>query len=233
MLAGCFRHVFFEMFLVALILTLLGCTELLFAGASNWVFMRTQRTLTAAASPLCRTADRRYDGFMDAIRLGIRWDCQLPGWASSWRKHTRPPHPAMSLYTLWCSFSLPFRPIMRCAGWSTNRTTLRCRYHHGWNVHGINGAWSTERSRRATARLRHSRSSRGRAFSAGRPDHRRIGAPHRHRPVRRGEITAVGFVFTAKSIVRYHDFAKPDFAEYYLIGTLYSVVIAVMLSLLL
>lgn len=46
----------------------------------------------------------------------------------------------------------------------------------------------------------------------------------------RGEMAAVGFVFTAKSIVRYHDFAKPDFAEYYLIGTLYSVVIALALS---
>lgn len=49
----------------------------------------------------------------------------------------------------------------------------------------------------------------------------------------RGEIAAIGFVFTAKSIVRYHDFTKPDFAEYYLIGTLYSVVIALMLNALL
>lgn len=49
----------------------------------------------------------------------------------------------------------------------------------------------------------------------------------------RGEIGAIGFVFTAKSIVRYHDFTKPDFAEYYLIGTLYSVVISLSLNALL
>lgn len=49
----------------------------------------------------------------------------------------------------------------------------------------------------------------------------------------RGEMAAIGFIFTAKSIARYRDFNKPDFTEYYLIGTLYSVIIALALSTLL
>lgn len=46
----------------------------------------------------------------------------------------------------------------------------------------------------------------------------------------RGEMGAVGFVFAAKSIVRFREFERRDFAEYYLIGTLYSIVFALVLS---
>lgn len=41
-----------------------------------------------------------------------------------------------------------------------------------------------------------------------------------------GQYTAVALVFTAKSIVRFKDFENRDFAEYYLYGTLLSVVTA-------
>lgn len=46
----------------------------------------------------------------------------------------------------------------------------------------------------------------------------------------RGELAAVGFVFTAKSIVRYREFERQEFAEYYLVGTLYSILVALALS---
>ncbi|NLN27498.1 MAG: hypothetical protein GX161_04705 [Firmicutes bacterium] len=49
----------------------------------------------------------------------------------------------------------------------------------------------------------------------------------------RGEMAAVGFVFAGKSIVRYKEFDRKDFAEYYLVGTLYSILIALGLTTLL
>jgi hypothetical protein len=45
-------------------------------------------------------------------------------------------------------------------------------------------------------------------------------------------LTAVVFVFTAKSIARFNDLNDRDFAEYYLIGTLLSTLLAVSLGLL-
>ena len=42
-----------------------------------------------------------------------------------------------------------------------------------------------------------------------------------------GQYAAIGLVFTAKSVVRFKDFENRDFAEYYLYGTLMSVVTAV------
>lgn len=42
-----------------------------------------------------------------------------------------------------------------------------------------------------------------------------------------GNTAGIGFVITAKSIVRYPRLSEPEFAEYYLCGTLLSVVIAV------
>lgn len=42
------------------------------------------------------------------------------------------------------------------------------------------------------------------------------------------QYAAIGLVFTAKSIARYDEITKnPSFAEYYLVGTLLSVIIAV------
>ncbi len=41
-----------------------------------------------------------------------------------------------------------------------------------------------------------------------------------------GSITGLGLVITAKSIVRYPKLSEPHFAEYYLVGTLLSVVLA-------
>lgn len=43
-------------------------------------------------------------------------------------------------------------------------------------------------------------------------------------------MAAVGLVFTAKSIVRYKEFDRKEFAEYYLVGTLYSILIALALT---
>lgn len=49
-----------------------------------------------------------------------------------------------------------------------------------------------------------------------------------------GQYAAVGLIFTAKSITRYDKITKePSFAEYYLVGTLLSVLIAVVSALLL
>ncbi|MDD5904368.1 MAG: DUF3307 domain-containing protein [Clostridium sp.] len=42
-----------------------------------------------------------------------------------------------------------------------------------------------------------------------------------------GQFAAIALVFTAKSVVRFKDFENRDFAEYYLYGTLMSVVTAV------
>lgn len=42
-----------------------------------------------------------------------------------------------------------------------------------------------------------------------------------------GNTAGIGFVITAKSIIRYPRLSEPEFAEYYLCGTLLSVVIAV------
>jgi hypothetical protein len=47
-----------------------------------------------------------------------------------------------------------------------------------------------------------------------------------------GQYGSIGFVLTAKSIARFKNFEKEDFAEYYLVGTLYSVLFAVVISLL-
>ena len=43
-----------------------------------------------------------------------------------------------------------------------------------------------------------------------------------------GNISGMGFVITAKSIVRYPRLNDPEFAEYYLLGTLSSVVLALL-----
>lgn len=40
-----------------------------------------------------------------------------------------------------------------------------------------------------------------------------------------GHLTAIGFLIAAKSIVRYQKLNDPDFAEYYLLGTLYSILV--------
>jgi hypothetical protein len=48
-----------------------------------------------------------------------------------------------------------------------------------------------------------------------------------------GQLTGIGFVLTAKSIARFNNFNEDHFAEYYLMGTLYSVVFAIGLSLIL
>ena len=48
-----------------------------------------------------------------------------------------------------------------------------------------------------------------------------------------GATTAIGFVLTAKSLARFPEFEKRNFAERYLIGTLFSVSIALLSSFLL
>jgi hypothetical protein len=48
-----------------------------------------------------------------------------------------------------------------------------------------------------------------------------------------GQLTGIGFVLTAKSIARFKNFEQHHFAEYYLMGTLYSAVFAIVLSLIL
>jgi hypothetical protein len=41
-----------------------------------------------------------------------------------------------------------------------------------------------------------------------------------------GQFTAIGFVLAAKGVVRYPEFGNRNFAEYILIGTLLSVLLA-------
>jgi hypothetical protein len=48
-----------------------------------------------------------------------------------------------------------------------------------------------------------------------------------------GQLAGIGFVLTAKSIARFKNFDQHHFAEYYLMGTLYSAVFAIVLSLIL
>lgn len=43
-----------------------------------------------------------------------------------------------------------------------------------------------------------------------------------------GGITSIGFIIAAKSLARFKEFENKDFAEYYLIGTLASVLIAIL-----
>ena len=47
------------------------------------------------------------------------------------------------------------------------------------------------------------------------------------------EIGAIGFVLTAKSLARYKQLNDQDFAEKYLVGTLSSTAIAIIMALLL
>lgn len=48
------------------------------------------------------------------------------------------------------------------------------------------------------------------------------------------QYSAIGLVLTAKSIARYDKIAhEPEFAEYYLLGTLLSTVVAIVISFLL
>lgn len=47
------------------------------------------------------------------------------------------------------------------------------------------------------------------------------------------QYTALGLVLTAKSIARHEELKKKDFAEYYLIGTLSSVLFAVLIGIIL
>ncbi|MEX0994901.1 MAG: hypothetical protein WD599_05190 [Balneolaceae bacterium] len=44
------------------------------------------------------------------------------------------------------------------------------------------------------------------------------------------QYTAIGFIIAAKGIVRYPDFGKKSFSEYILIGTLLSVLFAMLLA---
>ncbi len=45
-----------------------------------------------------------------------------------------------------------------------------------------------------------------------------------------GQFSAVGLAMTAKSVARYNEISEnPSFAEYYLIGTLYSILYTVAL----
>ena len=48
-----------------------------------------------------------------------------------------------------------------------------------------------------------------------------------------GQYAGIGFVLTAKSIARFKNFDQEQFAEYYLMGTLYSALFAIGLSLIL
>lgn len=46
-----------------------------------------------------------------------------------------------------------------------------------------------------------------------------------------GQFAAIGLVFTAKSIARYNKISEsPAFAEYYLIGSLYSIISVLLIS---
>ena len=51
--------------------------------------------------------------------------------------------------------------------------------------------------------------------------------------VLKGLLSAVAFVLTAKSIARFNELKEKDFAEYYLIGTLASMLIAIIAGLVL
>lgn len=46
-----------------------------------------------------------------------------------------------------------------------------------------------------------------------------------------GQYTAIGFILTAKGVVRYHEFEDRAFAEYVLIGTLLSALQAMAVAL--
>jgi hypothetical protein len=47
-----------------------------------------------------------------------------------------------------------------------------------------------------------------------------------------GEYTAIAFLFTAKSIARFNELKQREFAEYYLIGTLSSILVSLIVGLL-
>lgn len=48
-----------------------------------------------------------------------------------------------------------------------------------------------------------------------------------------GDFTAIGLIFAGKSIARFKDLDNRDFAEYYLIGTLFSITIGLISGLVL
>lgn len=232
-LATLFQARFLHMLVSALLLTLLGCTELLFAGASNWVFARTQRTLR----PLHLIYIALLTFGILALWTNYTWEpgglvsylARLP-LGESTRSHLLSGH--AFVYAL--VFFLASIPANYAVRWFVNKpydptfadSTMAGVLEES-TAHGVPGAPTGGQLATVTAETTDAPSLQG---------GRIIGVLERCIVIAlfaRGEITAVGFVFTAKSIVRYHDFAKPDFAEYYLIGTLYSVVIAVALSLLL
>lgn len=45
-----------------------------------------------------------------------------------------------------------------------------------------------------------------------------------------GQYTPIALIFTAKSITRFEDLKRREFAEYYLIGTLSSILIAMLIG---
>jgi hypothetical protein len=47
-----------------------------------------------------------------------------------------------------------------------------------------------------------------------------------------GEFASIALIFTAKSIARFEDLKRREFAEYYLIGTLASILLAMLVGIL-
>lgn len=222
-----FRTPLSQTLAIALSLTLLGCAELLAAGISNWVYARTKRTLR----PLHILYVTLFAVGMFLLWTRYTWQ---PGVILNFVEQLELNDAAPSrflpefVFTWGLAFFLASIPANYVIRWLLNKP------EDATFADTVTGGAVTmliahtppheEPTPAATAEP-----SSGPTLKGGRV----IGVLERWLVIAllaRGEMAAIGFVFTAKSIVRYHDFAKPDFAEYYLIGTLYSVVIALVLS---
>lgn len=225
-----FRAPFSHILIAAIVLSLLGCSELLFAGVSNWVYARIQRTLR----PLHLIYIALLTAGMVAFWIGYTWQ---PGVILTFldglnlSETVRSQFLSGDAFIFVLVFFLASIPANYAVRWLVNKPhdatfadTIMAGALTSLTGYAVPGEQLSSATQDAP--------SDGPTLQGGRI----IGVLERCIVIAlfaRGEIAAIGFVFTAKSIVRYHDFSKPDFAEYYLIGTLYSVVIALALSLLL
>lgn len=230
MLGLLFRTPLVQTLTITFSMTLLGCSELIFAGISNWAYARTRRTLRPLQLlyVMCLVAG------LVALGTGFTWQ---PGTILNFVNQMdfgdaiRSPILSDHLFVWLLVFFLASIPANYIIRWLVNKpndATFADTIMDGVFT-ALTTHHTTPGERPASAATAELELAEGPSLKGGRV----IGVLERWIVIAllvSGELTAIGFVFTAKSIVRYQDFAKPDFAEYYLIGTLYSVIIALLLS---
>lgn len=215
--------------LTAAVLTALACTEVLASLASGWLYLRTQRLFR----PLHLVP---HVAFLAALLYTVRstpWPSDLPHILARLHANTLPIFDPAHVLRTAVVFLLAATPSNYAIRWLMNKAEdvslpelavgdLLLRLPLA--TPRAAASWPVPAAAAEDAKLQ--------TLQAGRI----IGTLERWMLLAlmaRGEMAAVGFVFAGKSIVRYKEFDRKDFAEYYLVGTLYSILIALGLTTLL